>query len=46
VRRERLEDVGSFFFLYGDSGELKREGRLPIGFGFGFSFFFSEMKRM
>jgi hypothetical protein len=29
-----------FFLLYGDSGELKREGRLPMGFGFGFSFFF------
>jgi len=48
VRRVRLEDVDSFFFLYGDSGELKREGRLPMGSGFGFSFlsFFSEMTRM
>jgi hypothetical protein len=38
VRRERLEDVG-FFFFYGDNGELKREGRLSRGPGFGFFFF-------
>jgi len=35
-----LKMLAFFFLLYGDSGELKREGRLPMGFGFGFSFFF------
>jgi len=32
----------AIFFLYGDSGELKRERRLPMGSSSGFSFFFFQ----